>query len=443
MQETQEAVKFDYGVCTLDHIQVVPDPINPGTEKKPRYRLNVTNTEGREYNMVRPTERFWTSLTSRYSGYGVSTKLFDSGLFTHEEVFERLQGLAVRNERNQFTISHDPDGQLSMLAMVDPGKAIAKYDDVMELLFKNKKDEDEGPPQLLQGRGANVSGIVQSVHTPSLGEMFEIGGDKFKPRFNFEVPIDGYGKPVTYLSLLRLVCTNGAIGMAPAFKSEISIGKNSTNVIPAVQRALESFNNEDGFIALQQRLESAQGSWASIAEAQRLEKVMAQIMSQGGLRRAGTPTYKGAIDDRSGLELAESFKKDGWSDEAIAKHVSWIVGGHIGKAFDHMTGDIPSMYGVASKDTLSKQKMGRLAVRCTVYDLFNFATEVGSHYVVDAAQRAGLHSFVGQLLGSGEEFDLEGSRTQTPDFRDMFIGSLLPESTRLPTTSPVNLAELN
>src|SRR5438445_155010 len=93
--------------------------------------------------------------------------------------------------------------------------------------------------------------------------------------------LDGYGRPSVYLSLLRLVCSNGAVGYSPAFRSELSVGRGDDGVAFALTRVLDGFNNEDGYAALRQRFESAAKSWASVNEAQKLYKLLARLHGRG------------------------------------------------------------------------------------------------------------------------------------------------------------------
>ena len=84
-----------------------------------------------------------------------------------------------------------------------------------------------------------------------------MSGDSFQNKFIIETPIDGYGRPSVYLSMLRLICSNGMVGYSPTFRSELATGKGENGVSFVLERVLEGFNNEDGYAALRQRFESA------------------------------------------------------------------------------------------------------------------------------------------------------------------------------------------
>ena len=55
-----------------------------------------------------------------------------------------------------------------------------------------------------------------------------------------------------------------------------------------------------------------------------------------------------------------------------------------------------------------------------VYDLLNFASEVGTHYATTEGNRT-MQAFVGGLIS--DEYDMEGTAEQTQDFGDFFIRS--------------------
>src|SRR5262249_32647936 len=194
-----------------------------------------------------------------------------------------------------------------------------------------------------------------------------------------ETPIDGYGRPAVYLSLLRLVCSNGAVGYSPTFRSELSVGKGEGGVSFALERVLEGFNNEDGYAALRQRFESAARSWASVHEANRLYRVLARLQNQGSGRGKGPVPAAGG---------------DGASETPLLS------------AFHRMTGDLSRIYGLANVDSLSAKRQRTLPAACKVYDLLNFASELATHRADEAGNRT-LQAFIGELVSG--EYDLEGT----------------------------------
>lgn len=77
---------------------------------------------------------------------------------------------------------------------------------------------------------------------------------------------------------------------------------------------------------------------------------------------------------------------------------------------------------MANIDALSVRRQQTLPARCTVYDLFNFSTEVATHHAnPDAGRR--FHALVGSMLQ--DEYDLENSRDTYAEFEDLHISSKL------------------
>jgi hypothetical protein len=207
-----------------------------------------------------------------------------------------------------------------------------------------------------------------------------------------ETPVDGYGKPAAYLSLLRLVCSNGAIAYSPAFRSELGVGRGDDGVAFAVTRVLEGFNNEDGYAALRERFESAAKSWASVHEANRLYKLLARLHNNGDV--------KGAPRPRGG-------------DGAQELSSPLFTGYH------KMTGDLSSIYGLANLDAISAKRQRTLPTGARVYDLINFASEVATHHAGENGGRQ-VQAFIGDLISG--EYDLEGTVDRFGDWRDFFVG---------------------
>jgi hypothetical protein len=102
--------------------------------------------------------------------------------------------------------------------------------------------------------------------------------------------------------------------------------------------------------------------------------------------------------------------------EALAEYKK---SGHpIFKAFHTMTGDTAMIYGLANLDTFSQKKQRTLPVKCTTYDLMNFATEVATHYAAPAAGSR-LQAWMGELISN--EFDMENTKDIHSDYADIHI----------------------
>jgi hypothetical protein len=331
-----------------------------------------------------PTPRFFQSVFSRF---GFNKQVFR--YFGHEETFLRISEVAP-SDKLLCCIERDDEGNSRLLATSNPKKTVVQYDDLLELLTKHA----EGSPLDYNYH----EGVVRSTHAPRFSPAWEVGGDQFMNRFTLDTPIDGYGKPSIYLSVLREICTNQAVAQAPAFRSHLSLGKGEDSFDFPIARALEGFNNEEGFDALRQRLFMAQHSWASIFETQQLYKRLIQAHSRG-------------LMNVQKKFLVGEDKEAGDGEKLV--EASPII-----KSFNKLTGNISEAYGLANLDALTKKKQRTLpAPGVKVYDLLNFATEVATHKTQKGGDRF-LQTYVGEVLGSGDEYDLEGTFDKFPDWRD-------------------------
>ncbi len=341
---------------------------------------------------LNPTDRFWVSLFSRYGFNSAFFKYFD-----HQETFERISQIE-KSDRMRLCIERKEDGTGTLLGVSNPNKPIVVYDELMDMLGRYN--------------GASImyhNGIVESTHTPRNGSnQFDISGDSFLNRFLLATPIDGYGAPNIYLSLLREVCTNGVIGYAKAFRSSLALGKADDDVTPSMTRALDGFGNDEGYAALRQRMEAAAGSWSSVHESQELYKLLVKLHSRRAIEDMG------AIAAAPGI--AALLGAGGPVSEQTLEDVG--VGSPILKAFHAMTGDTTKLYGLANLDALSVKRKRTLPVKCKVMDVINFATEVSTHYATPEGARM-LQAFVGTMLT--EEYDMEGTADKYGEFSDFLI----------------------
>jgi hypothetical protein len=353
-----------------------------------------------------PTERFWTSL---YARYGFNGSVFR--YFRHQEVFERI----AQTETDPLRLCVERDqagGDNRLLAVSSPGKPIVRHDDLMGTLAR------------YGGEGVRYAdGIVESTHVPRAGcGSFQIAGDEFSNRFVLGTAIDGYGLPNVYLSLLRHVCTNGAVGYARAFRSSLALGRGNDDVSYSIMRALEGFNNEEGFAALRQRFEAAAKSWASVYEAQGLYKHLVRLLAR---RRLGGD---GAALVGSG-SIARLLRAADSSDQRPTEGTGLDqIGSPLITAFHRMTGDTSRLYGLANPDALSVKRQRTLPVRCTVYDLLNFASEVATHHA-DAYGARSSQAWLGSLVS--EEYDLELSAETYGCYQDFFLDRRLDGETAM------------
>lgn len=215
---------FDYGYTQVSEIKLS----SPAGAKQNNLKNSTIEINGEP---VKPTPRFWRSFFTRF---GISDNVFR--YFEPEEVLQRVSERAP-SDSFRYCIQRDEKNQGRLLAVSNPNRPLITFDEVSDLVARH------------DGLAWDYNhGIVTSTHTPRSGEnSFQIGGDRFQHRFVMETPIDGFSHPKIYLSFLRMICSNGAIGYSRAFRSDISLGKNISHCIT---RALQSFDNGDGYAAL-------------------------------------------------------------------------------------------------------------------------------------------------------------------------------------------------
>jgi hypothetical protein len=248
---------------------------------------------------------------------------------------------------------------------------------------------------------------VESSHVPRAGaNAFQISGDAFSNRFIMSTPIDGYGLPSIYVSLLRQICSNGMVGYAKTFRSSLALGRGDDDVIYSIARALDGFGNDEGFAALRQRFEAATQSWASVHEAISLYRLIIKLLHQMHIVSSTGPSR--ILSQMPGTERPARMVTD----------QSQEFGSDVVAAFHQMTGDVSSIYGLANVDSLSVKRQRTLPVKCTAYDLLNFVSELATHHADEHGSRA-AQAWLGTLVSS--EYDLENSKDSFDEFRDFFL----------------------
>jgi len=353
MIDVQQANRsFGTGVAPLGSFRVFHESaLNP---KKVVKRVNMVEVNG---NTFQASDRFWNSLLSRY-GFGDSTFNY----FSHKEVFDRIVQVKGNDELRYTIEGSDQDTAKRPAKMLAVVSAKAKIPEIPELLKLFGKFE---------GRDLTYSGgTFVSRFNPFSGEReVNIGPDAFNERFAVEVPIDGWGKVKTYLEMLRQICSNGAIAMAPAFRSTVKVGDD---MLYALDRVLGSYDNGEGFVKLRERFDMAQKSWASVRECNGFIKIAAR-WPQGQTRMR---------------QIVEA------------------------------TGDFCRVYGISSINLVPHKQQSALPARCRVYDLINLASEMATHHSSHEESRA-YQGYIGTMLT--ENFDLEGTVEQVPEFKDFQI----------------------
>lgn len=389
---------FDYETAEIQDLQVE----TKFDEKSGKSKVQAVLLEGEP---LAPSDRFWNSLYARFGFNSAFFKYFD-----HQEVFGRIAEKEASTRLRLCVERTDGDKPRNrLLAVSNPTKPVVHHDELMEMLEGSNHE------------GISYSdGIIESKHRPRIGgTTFDIAGDAFQNRFQMYTPIDGYGKPNVYLALLRQICTNGMVGFAKAFRSEVSLGKGDDNVAFALTRVLDQFNNDEGYAAIRQRMEAATTSWASVHEATNLYKLLIKLHNQtedGGqlsIRRIGND---GASSDTPVIRKA---LRQGSGDSPLGEET---LNSGIITAYHGLTGDTTKLYGLANLDALSIKRQRTLPVKCSVYDMVNFATEVATHHALPNAARR-LNAWVGSMISG--EYDMEGTMSQYGDFADFHMGGKL------------------
>ncbi len=377
--------KIETKIISIKDIQVV----------KPEKGTKVDSVEVNG-ETIKTQQRFWTSLFSRY---GFNNQFFK--YFSHDEVFDRIHN-TEKKDKIRVCIERSEGRAGRMLAVSNPTKPIADFDDVMELLQRYDGE-----------RLTYHNGELSTLHSPRIGGSQLIAGDLFHNKFAVHVPVDGYGQTNIYLAMLRQVCDNGLCAVSKAFRSTLQLGKSDDSVVPTLVRALDSYNNDEGFHALRSRIESSSQSWASVYEASALYKQLIKMhlaeeldaaLPEGGYASMVT---KLLVD---GPKVAPSRYLE---SERLNEFTPVL------SAFHRLTGNTSSLYGIANADDLSIKRQKALPVKCTVYDMVNFATEVSTHHSNPAGQRR-LQGWFGTAVSN--EYDLEGTVKEFPDFADFHMG---------------------
>ena len=364
---------IDYRTTAIDEIKC-----QTFTNEKGKREIDCIIVDGKE---VTPTQRFWDSLCSKY---GFGTTIFN--YFSYDEVFDRIASVRADDE---ITVAiqdtparEDEKFEPKLLAVSSVDKPMMTRDMIVDLA-------DEIGARSIKYR----DGFITTEHEPASSIQMLVGGhDSHEPMLTLDTPIDGYGKPNIYLSLIREVCSNGLIGMARAFRSGIILGTNES-AVNVVERTINSFNNEDGFMAMRDRLDSAMGSWASIFELTKLSRLI------------------------QGLK-PESFKPDFKSTVVGAQKDPSVLRGNLLEDLYCKSGDVREIYGVANQDSISEKRMKQLPTQCTVYDLLCFASEIATHQLQPGAAMK-FQSYFGTMV-SNDIYDLEGSCDDYEEFTDFF-----------------------
>jgi len=302
-------------------------------------KMTTVSIDGRE---LVADNRFMGSLYSRY-GFGKSV----FNLFTVDEVFGRIADSRPDIDLKAVVELNSRGTLPTLLASSSPDvqhAGIAEVVDAFERFGCVDMSYERG---IIRGRFVPESGIRTQF----------IGPDEFKNRYALDIPVDGFGSTKTYLEMLRLICSNGAVATSKAFTSIVKMGKEP---ITSLERVLGTFDDSQGFVRVQRKIETLQKSKLSMNE---YSKFLTSI----------TKSLAGV--DESLL------------DGCIPEELMNVITG--------VTGDPVRIYN-ASPVSLSPKKQACLPMKCSVYDIFNIATEIETHYELDRRQY--LREFVTSTL---------------------------------------------
>lgn len=328
---------------------------------------------------ITPSNRFWESL---FAKFGLNRSFFR--YFSPNEVFKRI---GEKNSGDTIRLCiEESEGNKTLLGATGANRPIIIYDDLCELL----QEFDQNSVLKYS------NGIVSTTHAPRSGAtQFDIGPDKFSNRFEVYCPVDGYGAPNIYLSLLRWVCSNGAVGFAKAFQTSLNIGSGQDSIQHALRRAFESFSNDEGYALMRDRFLAAQQSQGSVREYNELYKLLLGLQSDTKLRESlAGPDMGSNMDSKMGASY------------------------HLMNKLHSITGNPFETYKT-DPNSMTEKRSRALPVEGTVYEMINFATELATHKLEEHNSRQ-LQAWVGKMI-SQPEFDLEGSVDQFNEFRALYL----------------------
>lgn len=299
-------------------------------------------------------------------------------LFDPREVFDRVREKRLAG-RLRVAVEANPEG---------PGRALGVTVPATPVITPEHIDAIADRIATPITRTSYEDGVVRLWHAPLAltGAECLVAGEAHRYQCLTQVPVDGYGSPSNFLGMERMVCSNGMVAWAPAFRTTIPLGRRADeSPVPAMVRFMEAYQDEAGYAALRQRLESARATPASLREAYALKKLLDHEDAQSLHRRKGTITT-----ESSDLETA----------------------------FFSMSGRIEDLYGVATLNDISPRRQALSPCKAIVSDLIHFGTEVATHRASPKIARK-IHGWIGTLLCN--EFDLEGAPVSPREAVPMYL----------------------
>ena len=284
------------------------------------------------------------------------------GFFTPLEVMERA---AAKVPDLQLRVTVDTEGQQAL--GLTQNKGLPMPINYIENVLHNDK----------RLTGVEYSDGVLSAML-DLDDPWDVPNDStYGMRVRCRVPVDGVGMPDMSLATWRQVCSNGAVAETSLFRTKMEIKDNSGEHF---RRLLASFSNPSGVEMLQEHMCNAAETKASVGEV---------VLLEGLIRRS-------VANARNQMLLRERL-----NDVA----------------------DNPCVrYGVTGLANIGQKKRPLLPVGCSVADLLNFASELGTHHSDLLKSDSTLQSFSGTLLSKG--FDLEGLYPHTARTSSFYLNGI-------------------
>ena len=284
------------------------------------------------------------------------------GFFTPLEVMERA---AAKVPDLQLRVTVDTEGRQAL--GLTQNKGLPRPINYIENVLHNDK----------RLTGVEYSDGVLSAML-DLDDPWDVPNDStYGMRVRCRVPVDGVGMPDMSLATWRQVCSNGAVAETSLFRTKMEIKDNSGEHF---RRLLASFSNPSGVEMLQERMCNAAETKASVGEV---------VLLEGLIRRS-------VANARNQMLLRERL-----NDVA----------------------DNPCVrYGVTDLANIGQKKRPLLPVGCSVADLLNFASELGTHHSDLLKSDSTLQSFSGTLLSKG--FDLEGLYPHTARTSSFYLNGI-------------------
>lgn len=290
----------------------------------------------------------------------VPTSVF--GLFSPQEVIDRAAD-RVPNLPLRLTVDHTKHQALGLVEGKGKVLPIGQITGILRNDERLTKLEYE-------------DGVIHA--TLNQPDEWDIPGDsEYRVQICCQVPVDGMGQPEINLATLRRICSNGAVARETVFRTKMEIKDNSGLHF---HKLLRSFNNRNGVELLQQRLMEAYETKASVGEVMAVDSMLCKQIS----------------DRHARMLLREQLL--------------------------NLAGNPCVRYGVVDLSTISEKRRALLPTSCSVADLLNFTSELGTHHRDLLKNAMPLQSFYGHTLANG--FDLEGLYKNENRARDFHLNRL-------------------